>query len=126
MREMSFVQLKKAYMAFVLAVKARYVLMGEPTNGPDIPSKAQFRSALMRCTSEDTTVVISAHQVRDLEDIIDPIIILDRQDVLLNASLSELSGKLFFDYGTVLDSDALYSEQLPGGFVQVRENTEGI
>ena len=126
MREMSFGQLKKTYIAFALAVKARYIFMDEPTNGLDIPSKCQFRSALMRYTSEDTTVVISTHQVRDLENIIDPIIILDRQDVLLNASLSEISEKLFFDYGTILNSDALYSEQMPGGFVQVRENTEGI
>ena len=66
--------------------------------------------------------MISTHQVRDLENVIDPIIILDRQDVLLNAPLEEVSRKLFFDYGTELHQESLYSEQLPGGFIQVYPN----
>ena len=98
--------------------------MDEPTNGLDIPSKAQFRKAITLYTSEDSTIVISTHQVRDLENIIDPIIILDRRDVLLNATLEQISDKLFFDYGTTLHPESLYSEQLPGGFIQVTLNTE--
>ena len=62
------------------------------------------------------------HQIRDLENIIDPIIILDRQDVLLNAAMEEIQEKLFFDYGTTLHPESLYSEQLPGGFIQVYLN----
>ena len=69
--------------------------------------------------------MISTHQVRDLENIIDPIIILDRQDVLLNATLEQIADKLYFDYGTTLHPEALYSEQLPGGFIQVYPNTTG-
>ena len=99
--------------------------MDEPTNGLDIPSKAQFRKALMQYTSEDATVVISTHQVKDLENVIDPVIILDRQDVLLNASIAQISEKLFFDYGTEVNPDALYSEFIPGGCIQVLPNTDG-
>lgn len=124
MNSMSSGQLKKTYIAFALATGARYLYLDEPTNGLDIPSKAQFRSALMKYTAEDATIVISTHQVRDLENIIDPIIILDKQAVLLNASLEQIAGKLYFDYGTTLSPDSLYSEQLPGGFIQVRPNTE--
>ncbi|MBO7641194.1 MAG: ABC transporter ATP-binding protein [Bacteroidales bacterium] len=124
MNAMSAGQLKKTYIAFALACRPRYLFMDEPTNGLDIPSKTQFRSAVMRYTAEDSTIVISTHQVRDLENIIDPIIILDRQDVLLNASLEEISSKLYFDYGTALQPGALYCEQLPGGFIQVYPNTE--
>ena len=102
-----------------------YIFMDEPTNGLDIPSKTQFRSAIMKYTSDDSTIVISTHQVRDLENIIDPIIILDRQDVLLNASVEEITSKLYFDYGTQLHPESLYSEQLPGGFIQVYPNTTG-
>ena len=80
----------------------------------------------MKYTAEDSTIVISTHQVRDLENIIDPIIILDRQDVLLNASLDEISEKLYFDYGNTLHPESLYSEQLPGGHIQVYANAEGI
>lgn len=124
MTKMSAGQLKKTYIAFALACNVKYLFMDEPTNGLDIPSKAQFRKAITLYTSEDSTIVISTHQVRDLENIIDPIIILDRRDVLLNATLEQISDKLFFDYGTTLHPESLYSEQLPGGFIQVTLNTE--
>ena len=123
MNQMSAGQLKKTYISLALACGCKYIFMDEPTNGLDIPSKTQFRSAIMKYTSENSTIVISTHQVRDLENIIDPIIILDRQDVLLNASVEEITSKLYFDYGTQLHPESLYSEQLPGGFIQVYPNT---
>ncbi|HBH08145.1 MAG TPA: ABC transporter ATP-binding protein [Rikenellaceae bacterium] len=125
MNQMSAGQLKKTYISLAIACGCKYIFMDEPTNGLDIPSKTQFRSAIMKYTSDDSTIVISTHQVRDLENIIDPIIILDRQDVLLNASVEEITGRLYFDYGTQLHPESLYSEQLPGGFIQVYPNTTG-
>lgn len=123
MNKMSCGQLKKTWISFALACNTRYIFMDEPTNGLDIPSKAQFRKAVTKYTSEDSTIVISTHQVRDLENIIDPIIILDRQDVLLNATVEEISEKLFFDYSNEKIEGALYSEMTPGGCVQVLVNT---
>lgn len=123
MNAMSAGQVKKTHICFTLATKAAYIFMDEPTNALDIPSKSTFRKLLLSATGEKTTVVISTHQVRDLENVIDPIIILDRQDVLLNASLQTVSDKLYFDYGAVLNPSSLYSEQLPGGFIQVYPNT---
>ena len=125
MNQMSAGQLKKTYISLALACGCKYIFMDEPTNGLDIPSKTQFRSAIMKYTSDDSTIVISTHQVRDLENIIDPIIILDRQDVLLNATVEEITSKLYFDYGTQLHPESLYSEQLPGGFIQVYPNSTG-
>lgn len=125
MNQMSAGQLEKTYISLALACGCKYIFMDEPTNGLDIPSKTQFRSAIMKYTSDDSTIVISTHQVRDLENIIDPIIILDRQDVLLNASVEEITSKLYFDYGTQLHPESLYSEQLPGGFIQVYPNSTG-
>ena len=124
MNKMSFGQLKKTYIAFALACNTKYLLMDEPTNGLDIPSKAQFRKAIMKHTREDAALLISTHQVRDLENIIDPIIILDRQGVLLNASIEEIADKLFFDYSNEKAADALYSEMIPGGSIQVLPNNE--
>ena len=123
MNQMSFGQLKKTHIAFALACNTKYLFMDEPTNGLDIPSKAQFRKALMKYTREDSTVLISTHQVRDLENVIDPIIILDKQQVLLNASIQEISEKLYFDYSTELKPEALYREMIPGGNIQVLLNT---
>ena len=125
MNKMSSGQLKKTYISFALALGVKHLFLDEPTNGLDIPSKAQFRKAVTKYTAEDSVIVISTHQVRDLENIIDPIIILDRRDVLANATLEEISEKLYFDYGTELHPDALYSEQLPGGFIQVMVNSTG-
>ena len=125
MNQMSFGQLKKTYIAFALACNTKYLFMDEPTNGLDIPSKAQFRKAVTKYTREDSIILISTHQVRDLENIIDPIIILDRQDILLNASLEEISEKLYFDYSTERIEGALYSEMIPGGNIQVCLNQNG-
>lgn len=126
MNTMSAGQLKKTWIAFALACSTPYIFMDEPTNGLDIPGKAQFRKAVTKYTREDSVIIISTHQVRDLENIIDPIIILDKCDVLLNASVEEISKILYFDYGTELNPAALYTEQLPGSFVQVYQNTEGL
>lgn len=119
---MSFGQLKKAHIAFALACNPKYLFMDEPTNGLDIPSKAQFRKALLKFTRDDSIVLISTHQVRDLENIIDPIIILDRKQVLLNASIREISEKFYFDYSGEAKPGALYSEMTPGGNIQVLLN----
>ena len=125
MDQMSYGQLKKTFISFALACNTKYLFMDEPTNGLDIPSKAQFRKAVSKYTSDDSTLLISTHQARDLEAIIDPIIILDRRDVLLNASLDEIAEKLYFDYSSDVDPEALYQEMVPGGNIQVVRNTTG-
>ena len=125
MDRMSYGQLKKTYISFALACNTKYLFMDEPTNGLDIPSKAQFRKAVSKYTSDESTLLISTHQARDLEAIIDPIIILDRRDVLLNASLDEIAEKLYFDYSSEVDPNALYQEMVPGGNIQVSLNTTG-
>lgn len=125
MNQMSLGQLKKTYLAFALATHSKVILMDEPTNGLDIPSKALFRKAIMKYTSEDSIVIISTHQVRDLENIIDPIIVLDHNDVLMNASIAQITSKLFFDYGNEPVEEAWYREMIPGGSIQVYPNTTG-
>lgn len=126
MDQMSYGQLKKAFISFALACNTKYLFMDEPTNGLDIPSKGQFRKAISKYTSDESTLLISTHQARDLEAIIDPIIILDRRDVLLNATLDEIAAKLYFDYTSEADPAALYSEMIPGGSIQVLINKEGV
>ena len=125
MDAMSAGQIKKAWVSFALACNAKYYYLDEPTNGLDIPSKAQFRKAVTKYTSEESALIISTHQVRDLENIIDPIIILDNRAVLVNASVQEITGRLFFDYGSELNPGALYLEQTPGGCIQVYPNASG-
>ena len=92
---------------------------------PILAAVAATTACAQTTTSDYSTLLISTHQVRDLEALIDPIIILDRRDVLLNASLDEIAEKLFFDYSSDVNPDALYQEMVPGGNIQVIRNTTG-
>jgi ABC-2 type transport system ATP-binding protein len=125
--EMSYGQKKKFLLAFGLASRARLLLMDEPTNGLDIPSKSQFRKALARSTSGDQLVLISTHQVRDMENLIDPIIILDEGKVIFQQSMDEAARRLAVSMEPVPPADAgtIYSDKTLGGYVVVRENTAG-
>ena len=124
-KEMSFGQQKKSLIAASLSLGTDYVLLDEPTNGLDIPSKAQFRSILSKIADEGKTIIISTHQVKDVENLIDPIVILSHNAVLLDASVQKITERLFFEYGAAQREDALYSELLPGGYMNVVANESG-
>lgn len=122
---MSFGQQKKSLIACALSLGTDYVLMDEPTNGLDIPSKTQFRTLLSKRVEEQSTIIIATHQVKDVENLIDPIVILKYDDVLLNASVARIAECLYFEYGAAQNPDALYSELQPGGYLNVLPNTTG-
>ena len=124
-KEMSFGQQKKSLIAASLSLGTDYILLDEPTNGLDIPSKAQFRSILSKRAEEESTIIISTHQVKDVENLIDPIVILSHNAVLLDASVQRIQEKLFFEYGGEERPDALYSELMPAGYMNVIPNTTG-
>ncbi|MBR6032433.1 MAG: ABC transporter ATP-binding protein [Bacteroidaceae bacterium] len=86
---LSMGQKKKVYMSVALAANTRYLLMDEPTNGLDILSKSQFRKAVIESMAEDKTVIISTHQVHDVERLLDHVCIIERNRVLLNEPLVE-------------------------------------
>ncbi len=75
--------------------------------------------------TDERIIVISTHQVRDLESLIDPIIILDNSEVLLNATTEEIAEKLCFKNVTTVTNheNVLYSEHSIRGFSIVTENT---
>jgi ABC-2 type transport system ATP-binding protein len=124
--ELSLGQKKKALIGFALSTNTKVLLMDEPTNGLDIPSKSQFRKIIANVATEERIIVISTHQVRDLESLIDPIIILDNSEVLLNASTEKIAEKLCFkNVSTVTNHEAvLYSEHSIRGFSIVTQNTD--
>lgn len=122
MAELSFGQKKKVMIAFALALNTPITLLDEPTNGLDIPSKAQFRKIVASAFEDSRCILISTHQVRDLESLIDPIIILDRNQVLLNNSVEEITQKLLFSYTSTKPQEALYCEQTMQGYASVQVN----
>ena len=91
---LSMGQQKKAYMCFALATNTSLLVMDEPTNGLDIPSKSEFRRLIASNMSDDKTIIISTHQVRDIDSLLDHIVIIDRSSVLLNASHAEICRRL--------------------------------
>lgn len=123
--KLSHGQSKKAIISVALSLKTELLLMDEPSNGLDIPSKTQFRKVIAQCADENTTFIISTHQVRDLENLIDPIIILDNKEgILLNSSIQEISDKLYFSLEPTRNENALYCEPLLGGYAVVSVNTQ--
>jgi ABC-2 type transport system ATP-binding protein len=121
--ECSYGQQKKIFISFALACNVDYLLMDEPTNGMDIPSKKQFRKVMAGYINEERLVVISSHQVRDLENLMDIIVILDDSRVLLHQDTVVLEEKLVFAKVKELPAtNLLYSEPVLGGYEVIMGN----
>lgn len=120
LKKISQGQKKKALIAFALALRVPLLLMDEPTNGLDIPSKSEFRRVLAQYTSDEQTIIISTHQVRDLEQIIDSVLVLEQGQIICQATVSEIASRLRF--APVQPGEAtqpLYTEQSPLGLLGV-------
>jgi ABC-2 type transport system ATP-binding protein len=120
-------QRKKFLIAFGLGTGCDILLMDEPTNGLDIPGKSAFRRMIAAAVREDRTVVISTHQVRDVENLIDSIVLLDQGRILFHRPLSEIARCLRFSSHAdpAGEKDALYSEKTPLGLKSVFRNATG-
>ena len=123
---LSMGQKKKVFMSFALAANTKLLLMDEPTNGLDIPSKSQFRKVVAQYMTEERTLIISTHQVHDVESLLDHILILSQQKLLLDASVAEIMEKYTFEYRTPDQmADALYAEPSLQGNAVIAPRKEG-
>jgi ABC-2 type transport system ATP-binding protein len=120
--QLSYGQKKKFLLSFGLASNTSLLILDEPTNGLDIPSKSQFRRTIASAMRDDRTFIISTHQVRDMENLIDPIIILHEGKVVFNSPLDDVSSALTLALTPSEPTDAacLYKEQVPGGWSSLR------
>ena len=127
LNELSMGQRKKVYMSFALATQTKYLFMDEPTNGLDIPSKSQFRRVIAQNMTDDRTVIISTHQVHDVEQLLDHILILDQRSLLLDASVQDISEQYTFEYRTPqqMDDSVLYAEPTLQGNAVIARRQEG-
>jgi ABC-2 type transport system ATP-binding protein len=124
LHQLSYGQKKKFLLAFGLSTNASLLLMDEPTNGLDIPSKSQFRKVIAASFAEDQVLLISTHQVRDLESLIDPVIIIDEGKIIFHHSVEEITGRLNFEVSSE-KGRALYSEEVFGGYAAILPNLDG-
>lgn len=124
---LSYGQQKKALIAFALATNTGLLVLDEPTNGLDIPSKAQFRELVAGALGEERCVIISTHQVRDLDSLIDTVLVLHQRRIVLNASLDDLAEQLSFGTAPVGAAvpDALYAAPSVRGQQVIRPSQGG-
>jgi ABC-2 type transport system ATP-binding protein len=124
LQNMSYGQKKKVLISFALATNAKLLLMDEPTNGLDIVSKGQFRRVLAEALDEERCIIVSTHQVKDLENLIDRITIIDEGKILFDQKVDDITRKLSFRFAYD-DEDtkaAFYSESSLRGNVIVTAN----
>ena len=124
---LSYGQKKKFLIAFGLATNARLLIMDEPTNGLDIPSKSQFRKIMVSALDEEKIIIISTHQVRDLENLIDNVVVLENGNIIFNRNMAEISEKLAFehDLAGVPADEILYAEEMHGRKAGIVKNIAG-
>lgn len=124
LQNMSYGQKKKVLISFALATNARVLLMDEPTNGLDIISKSQFRKVLASALDEERCIIISTHQVKDLENLIDRVTIIDEGKILFDQKVEDIMDKLSFRISSDESEakEALYSESSLKGNVIVTPN----
>ncbi|WP_282918206.1 ATP-binding cassette domain-containing protein [Porphyromonas macacae] len=117
-------QKKKAIIALALSLRTSLLLMDEPTNSLDIPSKAAFRRMMAAHTTNEQTVIISTHQVRDLEQLIDRIMMLEHNRIICNEPIMALEKLFVFRQIANRDmrANALYTEPSVLGELGVFEN----
>jgi ABC-2 type transport system ATP-binding protein len=125
---MSHGQVKKGMIAFALAANTRYLFLDEPTNGLDIPSKAVFRSILAACFSEEKTIIVSTHMVRELKSMIDSVIILENRRIILKQTIDQIARKFSFVHSFASSSpvETIFSVKSELGSSMITLNSSGI
>lgn len=127
LQALSMGQKKKIYISFALAARTPLLLMDEPTNGLDIQAKAAFRRLISRYAGEEQTVIISTHQVRDLEMLLDRIVIMNTRRILFDQNVNDIQDRLIFERNAAPEkaAGAYAAIPSPGGFDVMRPNTDG-
>lgn len=125
LKALSMGQKKKVFMSFAFATNTRVLLMDEPTNGLDIPSKSQFRKIVATGMSDDKIMVLSTHQVRDVDSILDYVLIIDNNRTLLDASIAEIGQRLKFEISNNVEG-AIYYQPTINGNIVVKPNIDNV
>lgn len=121
-RVMSLGTRHKAYLAYVLSLGCKFLLLDEPANGLDIDSRKTLSRIMARCVPEDATVLVSTHTVQDLEALYDSVTILRDSGVQLSATTARIASRLAFVASPARIEGAVYQEPDAGVFRAITEN----
>ncbi len=93
-RELSKGMVTQLHLALVMAVDAKLLVLDEPTLGLDLLYRKAFYDTLLNDYFDGTrTIIVSTHQVDEIEHILTDIVFLDRGKVALNAAMEDLEGR---------------------------------
>ena len=126
LNQLSYGQKKKFLISFALSTRCRLLVLDEPTNGLDIPSKSIFRKVMAGSLTDDQLVIISTHQVRDVENLIDRVLMLEHGRFIMQKDIYDISSRLHFTTTASAEGEnILYHEMVPGGYKVITPQTEG-
>lgn len=120
--QMSMGQKKKTLIAFSLATNTELLLMDEPTNGLDIMSKVQFKKVMASVSGHDKCIVISTHQVKDIENLVDRITVIDSGSILFDQTVQQIGHKLHFSYSAQKPLHSIYTDETLKGYESILLN----
>ena len=113
-RELSKGMIAQLNLALVMAIDARLLVLDEPTLGLDIIYRKQFYETLLLSDYFDSerTILITTHQVEEVEHILTDLLFIDRGRIVLNNSMEEVAAK-FVQLTVNPDSVAAAREHQP-------------
>jgi ABC-2 type transport system ATP-binding protein len=93
-RELSKGMVTQLHLALILAIDARLLVLDEPTLGLDILARRGFYDALVNDYMDDTrTVLITTHQVEEIENLLTDVLFIDKGRIVLDCSLENIAAR---------------------------------
>jgi ABC-2 type transport system ATP-binding protein len=92
MRELSKGMKTQVHLALTMAIDAKLLVLDEPTLGLDILARRSFFDALVNDYMDETrTILITTHQVEEVENLLTDVIFIDRGRIVLDSSLEDIA-----------------------------------
>jgi ABC-2 type transport system ATP-binding protein len=105
-RELSKGMVTQLHLALIMAIDARLLVLDEPTLGLDLLYRKQFYDSLLNDYFDgDRTILISTHQVEEIQHILTDVVFLDQGRVVLDASMEDVEAR-FLEVVTAPDQAA--------------------
>jgi ABC-2 type transport system ATP-binding protein len=92
--ELSKGMVAQLHLALVMAIDARLLVLDEPTLGLDILYRKQFYDSLLNdYFDHGRSIVVTTHQVEELQDVLTDLVVMDRGRVVLECSMEEFEAR---------------------------------
>ena len=93
-RQLSKGMVAQLHLAVVMAIDAKLLVLDEPTLGLDILYRKQFYDSLLNDYFDRTrTIVVTTHQVEEIQDVLTDLMFIDRGRIVLECSMEEFDSR---------------------------------